>query len=40
MNRPAWLRDAVFYGIYPSSFCDSNADGMGISTASGRSSPT
>lgn len=29
MNRPAWLRDAVFYEIYPSSFCDSNADGMG-----------
>ena len=29
MNRPLWLNDAVFYEIYPSSFCDSNADGMG-----------
>lgn len=29
MNRPAWLRDAVFYEIYPSSFFDSNADGIG-----------
>ena len=29
MNRPAWLRDAVFYEIYPSSFRDSNGDGMG-----------
>ncbi len=29
MNRPAWLRDAVFYEIYPSSFYDSNADGIG-----------
>lgn len=29
MNRPAWLRDAVFYEIYPSSFYDSNDDGMG-----------
>ena len=29
MNRPAWLKDAVFYEIYPSSFYDSNADGIG-----------
>ena len=29
MNRPAWLRNAVFYEIYPSSFHDSNADGIG-----------
>ena len=29
MNRPLWLRDAVFYEIYPSSFSDSNADGIG-----------
>lgn len=26
---PAWLEKAVFYQIYPSSFYDSNADGMG-----------
>ena len=26
---PAWLKDAVFYEIYPQSFCDSNADGIG-----------
>ncbi len=29
MNRPQWLTDAVFYEIYPSSFLDSNADGIG-----------
>ena len=29
MNRPAWLRNAVFYEIYPSSFADSNGDGIG-----------
>ena len=29
MNRPAWLKDAIFYEIYPSSFSDSNADGIG-----------
>src|SRR5512136_1884997 len=31
MNRPvpAWLRDAVFYQIYPQSFYDSNGDGIG-----------
>ena len=27
--RPSWLRDAVFYQIYPSSFQDSNGDGYG-----------
>ncbi|MEE1114922.1 MAG: alpha-amylase family glycosyl hydrolase [Eubacterium sp.] len=26
---PAWLKDAVFYEIYPQSFCDTNADGIG-----------
>jgi glycosidase len=26
---PAWLDAAVFYEIYPQSFCDSNADGIG-----------
>ncbi len=26
---PAWLKDAIFYEIYPQSFYDSNADGMG-----------
>ena len=26
---PAWLNDAVFYEIYPQSFYDSNADGIG-----------
>ena len=25
----SWLKDAVFYEIYPQSFCDSNADGIG-----------
>lgn len=25
----AWLTDAIFYEIYPQSFCDSNADGIG-----------
>ena len=29
MNRPDWLKDAVFYEIYPSSFYDSNGDGIG-----------
>ena len=23
-----WLADAVFYEIYPQSFCDTNGDGM------------
>lgn len=26
---PAWLNDAVFYEIYPQSFCDTNGDGIG-----------
>ena len=26
---PAWLKNAVFYEIYPQSFCDTNADGIG-----------
>ena len=26
---PNWLKDAVFYEIYPSSFYDSNGDGIG-----------
>ena len=26
---PAWLRDSVFYEIYPQSFYDSNGDGIG-----------
>ena len=31
---PNWLNDAVFYEIYPQSFCDTNGDGIGdISTA-------
>ena len=28
-NLPAWLENAVFYQIYPQSFCDSNGDGIG-----------
>lgn len=28
-TRPAWLDTAVFYEIYPQSFCDSNGDGIG-----------
>lgn len=27
--RPAWWKEAVFYQIYPRSFCDSNKDGVG-----------
>lgn len=26
---PAWLKDAIFYEIYPQSFKDSNGDGIG-----------
>ncbi|SDA16894.1 maltose alpha-D-glucosyltransferase/ alpha-amylase [Ruminococcus sp. YE71] len=26
---PEWLKNAVFYEIYPQSFCDSNGDGIG-----------
>lgn len=31
MNKkfPKWLNDAVFYEIYPQSFCDGNGDGIG-----------
>ncbi len=29
MPQPAWLDDAVFYQIYPQSFCDANGDGIG-----------
>lgn len=28
-NKVSWLKDAVFYEIYPQSFCDSNGDGVG-----------
>ena len=28
-SQPEWLKDAVIYHIYPSSFQDSNGDGMG-----------
>ena len=26
---PNWLKKAIFYEIYPQSFCDSNGDGIG-----------
>jgi glycosidase len=29
MSTPAWLDAAVFYQIYPQSFCDGNGDGIG-----------
>ena len=29
MNMPKWLKDAVFYEIYPQSFYDTNKDGIG-----------
>ncbi len=29
MNNPGWLKNAVFYEIYPQSFYDSNNDGIG-----------
>lgn len=29
MNTPAWLKDAVFYQIYPQTFYDTNGDGIG-----------
>ncbi len=25
----SWLKNSVFYEIYPQSFCDSNSDGIG-----------
>lgn len=28
-TQPSWLENAVFYEIYPQSFCDSNGDGIG-----------
>ncbi|MCD8005822.1 MAG: glycosylase [Oscillospiraceae bacterium] len=28
-NQPSWLDNAIFYEIYPQSFCDSNGDGIG-----------
>lgn len=28
-KQPKWLDNAVFYEIYPQSFCDTNADGIG-----------
>lgn len=28
-QTPAWLETAIFYEIYPQSFCDSNGDGIG-----------
>ena len=29
MNNPTWLKNAVFYNIYPQSFYDTNGDGIG-----------
>lgn len=29
VKQPTWLDNAVFYEIYPQSFCDTNADGIG-----------
>ena len=29
MNMPAWLKNAIFYEIYPQSFYDSDGDGIG-----------
>ncbi len=29
INQPKWLDNAVFYEIYPQSFCDTNSDGIG-----------
>ncbi len=28
-KQPKWLDDAIFYEIYPQSFCDTNGDGIG-----------
>jgi maltose alpha-D-glucosyltransferase/alpha-amylase len=27
--KPAWLKNAIFYEVYPQSFCDTNSDGIG-----------
>ena len=29
IKQPKWLDNAVFYEIYPQSFCDTNANGIG-----------
>ena len=29
LEMPQWLKDAVFYEIYPQTFCDTNGDGIG-----------
>ena len=29
MKQPSWLSSAVFYNIYPQSFYDTNAAGIG-----------
>ena len=29
MDRTRWYKDAVFYQIWPRSFCDGNGDGIG-----------
>ena len=29
MKQPQWLKNAVFYQVYPQSFFDSNGDGIG-----------
>lgn len=29
MHVPEWVKSAIFYEIYPQSFCDSNGDGIG-----------
>ena len=31
MERTRWYKDAVFYQIWPRSFCDGNGDGIGYS---------